>query len=85
MSVLYFLGLNVDPLYHRGMDSQIANNIYRRRTELGLSEQELAERLGVTQPTISRYESGDRTPSIEFLRVLAQELKVSMSEILGEK
>lgn len=37
-----------------------ANEVIRvRRTELGLTQKELAERVGVTEATVSRWESGD--------------------------
>lgn len=37
----------------------IAQDLIRRRKELGLSQAELAKRAGLTQPLISRVESGD--------------------------
>ena len=67
------------------MNKIIANRIYSRRLELGLSQQELAQALGTTQTAVSRYESGDRTPSIGFLRLLAQQLKLSLAELLEGK
>jgi DNA-binding XRE family transcriptional regulator len=37
----------------------IARDIFKRRKALGLSQEKLAERAGVTQPLISKIESGD--------------------------
>ncbi|HEY1652243.1 MAG TPA: helix-turn-helix transcriptional regulator [Acidimicrobiales bacterium] len=42
--------------------------LQRARFEAGLSQRELAERAGVTQPEIARIESGNREPSIPTLQ-----------------
>jgi transcriptional regulator with XRE-family HTH domain len=84
MLSIAYLGRLVSPIYHLGMDTTIVTNIHRRRVELGLSQQELAQSVGVKQATISRFESGDRTPSIGMLRLLAEMLKTNISQILGE-
>jgi ribosome-binding protein aMBF1 (putative translation factor) len=48
--------------------------ILRARIEKGLSQNELARRIGTKQSVISRLESGRANPSINFLRKLAQAL-----------
>ena len=45
-----------------------------RREALGLSQMDLAERLGVTKALLSLYESGKRSPSDEHVRSLAEAL-----------
>ncbi|RMH80602.1 MAG: XRE family transcriptional regulator [Actinomyces sp.] len=45
-----------------------------RRAELGLTQQELAERMGTTKSVISRIESGQHRTSTETLRRLAEAL-----------
>jgi transcriptional regulator with XRE-family HTH domain len=85
MLSIAYLGRLVSSIYHSGMDTTIVTNIYRRRVELGLSQQQVAQSIGVKQATISRFESGDRTPSVGMLRLLAETLRVSIAEILGEK
>ncbi|AWG57923.1 helix-turn-helix domain-containing protein [Mycobacteroides abscessus] len=47
------------------------------RKARGLTQTELAELVGVTQPTINRYESGDRDPEPELLPKLAAVLGVT--------
>jgi Zn-dependent peptidase ImmA (M78 family) len=47
------------------------------RKARGLTQTELAELVGVTQPTINRYESGDRDPEPEVLVKLASTLGVT--------
>jgi transcriptional regulator with XRE-family HTH domain len=66
------------------MDMTFANRFQSRRIELGLSQGELAQILGVTQAAVSYYESGSRQPRISFLALIAQTLKMKMSDLLGE-
>jgi len=56
--------------------------IIRRRIERGLTQKELAKKIGTTQSAVSRLESGRYNPTIDFLRILAKalnrELKISL-------
>ncbi|MEU6858273.1 helix-turn-helix transcriptional regulator [Glycomyces sp. NPDC046736] len=52
--------------------------VYQRRKELGLSQVELAERAGMTQPQLSRLEGGGATPTIPLLERLADALEVEL-------
>ena len=45
-----------------------------RRVQLGLTQQELAERMGTTKAVISRIESGQHRTSTDTLRRLAEAL-----------
>ena len=56
--------------------------IKRLRERKKWSQRELAERVGVSQTTIALIESGDREPSLDVLRRLAQALGVTVSELL---
>ncbi|MEV4879711.1 helix-turn-helix domain-containing protein [Streptomyces cyaneofuscatus] len=53
--------------------------VHDRRTELGLSQAELAERCGMKQPQISRIEGGGTTPTIPLLRRLARALDADLT------
>lgn len=44
------------------------------RIKRGLTQKELAERVGSKQPSISRLETGDQEPSLSFLRRVAAAL-----------
>lgn len=57
--------------------------IAARRRELGLSQEELAERLHVTDKAVSKWETGRGMPGIESLEPLAEALGLSVSEILS--
>ena len=52
------------------------------RKEKGWSQTELAERLGVTNKAVSRWETGRGYPDVERLPLLAKELGVTISELL---
>jgi transcriptional regulator with XRE-family HTH domain len=45
--------------------------VYRLRTEAGLTQAELAHRMGTTQSAIARMESGGTRPTLETLEKLA--------------
>ena len=52
----------------------LKREIIRLRLAQGLSQKELAERVGTKQSAISRIESGDYNPSLEFLNKVAHAL-----------
>lgn len=53
---------------------QLARVVIMRRARLGLSQQDLAERMGTTASVISRIESGQHRTSTETLRRIADAL-----------
>ena len=60
------------------------NELQRIRKEKGVSQQELADALGVTQGTISAWESGRWNPTVENLRAAALFLGVTVDELIGD-
>ena len=54
--------------------ASIAEQVADRRTELGVSQQQLAELCGTTQSAIARLESGGRPPRIDTLLRIAAAL-----------
>ncbi|MGH3272958.1 MAG: helix-turn-helix domain-containing protein [Streptosporangiaceae bacterium] len=52
--------------------------VYDRRTALGLTQAELAGRAGMTQPQLSRLESGGATPTLPLLARLAAALDAEL-------
>ena len=60
----------------------LGDNIKKYRKEVSLTQVELAERLGVAQNHIYRWERDKITPSIESLKKLAKELHVSVDSLL---
>ncbi|MGW3571838.1 helix-turn-helix domain-containing protein [Streptomyces sp. NPDC000941] len=57
----------------------LAKVVYDRRTELGLSQAELAARAGLTQAKISRIEDSDTIPTLPLLAKLAKGLDASLN------
>lgn len=56
------------------------------RKEKGLTQEALGQRLGVTNKTVSRWETGAYMPDIELLVPLGEALGVSVNELLaGER
>lgn len=63
--------------------NKISNFIKTKRRDLGITQEELAERLFVTEKAVSRWETGRGTPDISLLIPLARELNVDISELLN--
>ena len=63
--------------------NKISNFIKIKRKELGITQDELAEKLFVTEKAISRWETGRGTPDISLLLPLSKELNVDVSELLN--
>lgn len=57
--------------------------IAARRKEKGLTQEELADYLGVSKPAVSKWESGQSYPDIMLLPVLASYFNTSVDELLG--
>ena len=57
--------------------------IFELRTQRGLSQDELAERVFVTRQAVSRWENGDTTPNTETLKLLSRLYDVSINTLLG--
>ena len=54
------------------------------RTQHGLSQDELAEKVYVTRQAVSRWETGETTPNTDTLKLLAALFHVSIDMLLGE-
>lgn len=65
------------------MKLNIGNIIRDRRRAMDLTQEQLAERLGVTCQSVSRWENGQTYPDIEFLPVLADLFEISLDELMG--
>jgi len=63
---------------------QVAKNIARRRRQLGLTQAQLAERLGIETETLSRFERGKHAPTLRNLIRLAELLQTTVADLLAE-
>ena len=61
----------------------IGRFIAKKRKEQNLTQEQLAERLGVSNKTISKWEKGQSVPDAEQLIKLAVILETTVSELLG--
>ena len=59
--------------------------IYQKRKALGLTQDELGRKLGVTNKAVSKWEVGETTPDIMMLEPLAAVLQVTVDELLKQK
>jgi len=69
-----------DPETRRAYEElELAYQIARLRISRGLTQQELADRVGTKQPSIARLESGRTSPNVRFLRRVLDALGGSLS------
>lgn len=69
-------------LRDRQLNKKLSQILANARRIDGLSQIELARRLGVSQSQISKYENGDREISVAFLIIWSKEIGVDIHEIL---
>jgi transcriptional regulator with XRE-family HTH domain len=62
--------------------SECAGSLASMRLARGLSQRELARRVGASQPQIARLELGQGNPGVSTLRKLARELGVRIEQVL---
>ena len=55
-----------------------------RRKEKGLTQAELAQRIGIAQRTVAAYECGERRPSVDVAKRLARELGMNWTEFYDD-
>jgi len=57
--------------------------IYQLRTNNGMSQDELAEKVFVTRQAVSRWETGETVPNTDTLKLLSKVFHVSINTLLG--
>lgn len=62
---------------------EIGKSIQKRRRALKITQKELAERLGKSERTIQKYESGEITMKIDAIKEIAEELDISWQDLLS--
>ena len=61
---------------------RVGQNLRRAREELGISQEDLADRAGLHRTYVSGVERGVRNPTVTVLEKLAKALKVRSSTLL---
>lgn len=63
--------------------STVGDRILNLRKELSLSQKELADKVGITEASLSRYENNKREPKGEIIAKLAKALNTTTDYLLG--
>ncbi|MDO4942663.1 MAG: helix-turn-helix transcriptional regulator [Lachnospiraceae bacterium] len=61
----------------------LAIRIKSLRTELNLTQRQFAEKVGCTAATLSAYENGSKSPSLEIVKNIADKCNVSIDWLVG--
>ncbi len=61
-----------------GPEFAIIEMVIKKRIEKGLSQKELAQKVGTKQSAISRFESGNYNPSLSFLQKVVEALDAKL-------
>lgn len=67
------------------MDLKIANRLYEYRKNAGLSQDQLADKIGVSRQAVSKWERGEASPDTENLIALSDIYEVSLDELIKGK
>ena len=67
------------------MKESITNQVYELRTKAEVTQEELAEAVGVTRQTIIAVEKGNYTPSVLLALKIAKFFKKSLEEVFNIK
>ena len=65
------------------LNEKISKSIKQARKDLGISQVELAKRVGVTHAAISFWENGVNIPNVKDCWMMANELGISIDELVG--
>ena len=63
---------------------QFGAGVQKRRNELGISQEALAERAGLHRTYIGDIERGSRNVSLQNIQKLADALEISISDLFGQ-
>lgn len=64
------------------MTQKFAKAVMNRRKQLGLTQEELAKRVGTSKQMVSKYELGQRTPKVVMANAFAEALETTLDELL---
>lgn len=63
----------------------LSERIYALRRKHGMSQEQLAEKAGVSRQAVSKWETGQSTPELEKLMALARCFGITIDELLAEQ
>ncbi|MCR4690639.1 MAG: helix-turn-helix domain-containing protein [Lachnospiraceae bacterium] len=62
-----------------------SENLVQMRKLLSMTQEDLAEKVGVTRQAVAKWESGESFPDLEKSRLLAEALGVSLDELVNHE
>lgn len=65
------------------MSENFNENLQIARERKGMTQKDVAEKIGVAKSTYSLYESGNREPNVQIIKKIADILDTSADELLG--
>jgi len=65
------------------MQKDIGKFMQETRKSVGLTQKEIADRIGVSDKTISKWENGNSVPDTSILLALCRELNITVNELLS--
>lgn len=82
----HYTDVAIPPAFFFGNNMPVgyADNIIRLRKKQKLTQARLAEMIGVEQPTVQRWEAGNREPDFEALGKLADALGVERADLFAD-
>ena len=63
---------------------KIEDKIRRVRLRKGITQNQIAEKIGISQPTYAQWENGKRKPKLETLKKIADALEVPVSTLYDD-
>lgn len=63
----------------------LSEKIYMLRRKNGLSQEQLAEKIGVSRQAISKWEGGLSTPELDKLKALSECFQMTIDELTNEQ
>ncbi len=63
----------------------LSEKIYALRRKNGLSQEQLAEKIGVSRQAVSKWEGGLSTPELDKLKALSECFHVTIDELTGNQ
>lgn len=63
------------------LPKKLGRKIQKRRKELGLTQEDLADKIGITRQYMGFIEQARNVPSVEVLEKIARNLKISLSDL----
>ena len=62
-----------------------AEELQKVRSAKGITQEELAEMLGISRQSVSKWERGEGYPEVETLISIAKKLRLSLDELMSEE